>query len=310
MSDPPIASVIVPVYNDPRGLATTLSALITQNYPRDRHEILVVDNGSTDGTRAVARRFSAANHHVKVLVEAELRGSYAARNRGIRHANGSILAFIDADMTVPVDWLADAVETIRSADVDYMGCDVRLFTPDARESLVARYNRLSGFPIARYLDQRHFAPTCCLVVRRVVFEEVGLFDHRLASGGDREFGHRVYDSGRTLHFASDVCMHHPTRGTVGSLLEKAVRVGRGRLQLRRFHPDRYGHPAAALLNPMRLLPPLPWRLRARFDRWNDLTVGEKLVFFALAFLASLANTAGMIREAVVMGRAHFGPTSD
>lgn len=294
-TDAPFVSVIIPVYNDPDGLAETLESLSVQTYPSDRHEVIIVDNGSSDDTPAVAHGYCSRYDRFTLVVEASVQGSYAARNRGVRNASGSIVAFVDADVTVPADWLSRVVDAMDG--VDYLACGVRLYSSDA-ETLAAKYDRLSGFDIDRYVEDLHFAPTCCLVVDAGLFDDVGLFDSRLISSGDLEFGNRVYDSGRVLRYRPDIQMYHPTRDSVRSLLKKAVRIGRGRQQLRRFYPERYGSPLFGLLNPGTVLPPLPWNLHERFREWEALTTVEKAAFYALVTATGFARTYGGFREAI------------
>lgn len=297
-TDRPFVSVIVPVYNDPEGLEQTLDSLTVQTYPEEHHEVIVVDNGSSDDTPAVAHTFCSRHEHFTLVVESSIQGSYAARNRGIRNASGSILAFVDADVTVPADWLvrvADAME-----GVDYLACGVQLYTPGS-ENVAAKYDSSSGFRIGRYINDLHFAPTCCLVVQASVFDDVGLFDSRLVSSGDLEFGNRVYESGRTLQYRPDIRMYHPTRNSVRSIIRKAVRIGRGRQQLRRYYPERYGSPLLGLINPGTLLPPLPWRVHERFRDWGSLSATEKVSFYTLVTLAGVARTYGGLREALAAG---------
>lgn len=291
-------SVIVPVYNDPDGLETTLDSLLAQSYPKAAHEILVVDNDSTDRTSDLATRYSSEHDHVETLVEDEIQSSYAARNTGIENATGSIVAFIDADMTVQRTWLANVAEEMAGIDEDYMACNVELYSPGSSESLPAKFNRLSGFPIRQYVEQRHFAPTCCLVVRRSVFQDVGLFDDQLVSSGDREFGHRVYESGREIHFAPHITMYHPTRTSIGALVSKAIRIGRGTYQLSERYPDRYGSRWRLLTNPVMYLPPVPWLLDEAIAEWESLPVGQRIEFYLLAAVASYSRAYGAVREAV------------
>lgn len=290
-------SVIVPVYNDPEGLETTIESLLAQTYPRADHEVVIVDNDSTDSTYAVATAYSDEHDHVTTVVESDIQSSYAARNTGIDHASGSVLAFVDADMSVPADWLADVVDELATSGAAYMGCDVELYSPGDRESLPEKYNRLSGFPIRQYVEQQHFAPTCCLVVRRSVIEDVGRFDEGLVSGGDREFGNRVHDAGYDLHFASDITMYHPSRSSVRSLATKAIRIGRGSCQLRKRHPERYGTVRTVLLNPVTYLPPIPWLLDDAFDEWHSLSIRERLSLYLLATIATYSRTYGKLSEA-------------
>lgn len=83
LSGPPRVSVVVPVFNDAERLQQTLEALRTQTYPDERHEVIVVDNGSTDGSSEVARAFD----EVTLLYELDhLSSPYSARNRGIEAA--------------------------------------------------------------------------------------------------------------------------------------------------------------------------------------------------------------------------------
>src|SRR5262249_54253358 len=89
----PAVTVIVPVLNGARTIAGTLDSIATQDYPRSQVEAIVVDNGSTDGSRDLVAR-----HALPVrLLFASRRGSAAARNVGIRHASHELLAFTDAD---------------------------------------------------------------------------------------------------------------------------------------------------------------------------------------------------------------------
>ncbi|MFQ5576479.1 MAG: glycosyltransferase, partial [Anaerolineae bacterium] len=93
-------SVIVPAYNAAPTLVACLQALNTQTVPRDAYEIIVVDDGSTDDTAAVARRRGA-----RVVTQANA-GPAAARNRGVKLAAGDPLLFTDADCIPAPDWIA------------------------------------------------------------------------------------------------------------------------------------------------------------------------------------------------------------
>lgn len=290
-SDPPLVSVIVPVYNDPEGIEMTLSSLGEQTYPDRAHEILVVDNGSTDRTRDVVRSFADRDPTVRLVVEDERQGSYAARNRGIESSTGSILAFVDADMTVEPTWLDRVSEAMDGTDCDYVGCDVEIYTESGVEAPVSTYNRATGFPVEGYVTNQHFAPTCCLVVRRQVFEEVGLFDARMISGGDAEFGRRVHDAEFEQCFEPTVTMYHPARSSLRSLLSKRFRVGRGLVQYSRYHSERFDSPVWR--RPGDYLPPHPLRFRRRMRRAiGPLRPWQLVLLYVVAYLDTIARTAG------------------
>ncbi|MUW14920.1 glycosyltransferase [Halorubrum sp. CBA1125] len=293
----PFVSIVVPVYNDPIGIEATIDSLRRQSAPVDRYEVIVVDNGSTDGTREVVREYREAFDGLRLLVEDEVQGSYAARNSGIDAATGPVVAFVDADMVVDPDWVEDVARRMARTDAEYLACDVRLFTA-GDEGTVAKYNRLNDLHVERFIEELSFAPTCCLVVRRTLLEDLGGFDPRLRSGGDFEFGNRVAASGRRLRYAPDIVMYHPTRTTLGALLRKARRVGRGKTQLRRYYPDRYGSPLRSALNPVAFLPPRPSFMRRSIRDWADLPVRQKCVFLAVSYLTSLAKAYGQLLELV------------
>lgn len=282
----PSMSVIVPVYNDPDGVAQTLDSVVGQTYPTEKHEVVVVDNGSTDDTRSVVRAYEREYDHVTLAVEDDVQGSYAARNTGIRASDGEVCTFIDADMTVAETWLESVAERFSGTQVEYLGCNVEITTDSEDPTLVARYNRHVGFPVRFDVERKRFAPTCCLSVRRSVFEDVGTFDARLTSGGDLEFGNRVHESGRQLHYADDVVQYHPARSSFRSLAKKAVRQGRGVGQLQRYYPERYGRPG---------IPPQP---EAPFadDGDDPISAREELVFFGLTMLFTLLRGAGYYLE--------------
>src|SRR5688572_8958532 len=111
----PFVSVIVPVLNDEARIGGCVAALLAQDYPRERYEVIVVDNGSTDRTYEVVRGYP-----VTLLSEAQIRSSFAARNKGMREAVGEIFAFTDSDCTPAPQWLAEGVRAIQ-AGADLVG---------------------------------------------------------------------------------------------------------------------------------------------------------------------------------------------
>ena len=279
-------SVIIPVYNDPEGLRTTVESLLDQT--AEDYEIVIADNGSTDETRQVANEF-AQDDRVTLVVEDEIQGSYAARNAGIETSKGNILCFIDADMWVDEDWLERVQDRMRDADIDYLGCDVEIVVTNPTP--VARYNRQHGFPIEEYIEANQFAPTCCLVTRRGVIEDVGLFDERLISSGDAEFGKRVHDAGYSQYYAPDITMYHPARETLRSFLKKYYRIARGRVQRARYYPELFemeNHP----LNPRNFLPIRPWAVYES----HDGSLREFLIVYTILTAVKITTGVGEARE--------------
>lgn len=275
-----MVSVIIPVFNEPSGLKQTLDAFIHQKFPSDAFEVIVVDNGSTDDTYAVAQAYQERYPLlVKAIKEDTLQGSYAARNKGIGMARGEIICFIDADMTVEHDYLEQVFQFFKNFKVDYLGCHVEVYSD--KNTLAAKYNQINGFRVDGDLKNNQFVPTCCLSVRRSVFDVVGTFDYRLESGGDYEFGQRVFRAGLIQKFADHIVMKHPARWKYSSLFNKSKRIARGIAQLNAYYPGLYTKDYRKYFKKKRYLPKNPLTIY-RKAKQRDVSVNW-IEIFLLSF---------------------------
>lgn len=282
-------SIIIPVYNDPKGVQVTLMSLINQKYPKNKYELLVIDNGSKDETYKVCQKFlNDFPDIVHLFKELSIRSSYAARNKGIQNAKGDLIVFIDADMTVKKDCLYK-INTAITNDIHYLCGNVIIYTKKS-PAIAEKYNQMTGFPIKEYVYKYHFAPTCCLIVSRELLDDVGPFDSNLISGGDREFGNRVFEQGIELHYSADIIFYHPARKTIEALVKKSFRVSLGMKQLGRYYPDRYSDFNNRKINFSELRPPNPWKIKEEFKySWNMLNIYEKIGFYIIFYLQRIAK---------------------
>jgi len=252
-------SVVIPVYRDAPGLADTLDSLDRQTLRPTEYEIIVSNDGGDPEVRALCEARGVTE--VSIVPN---RGSYFARNRGIERTAGENLAFVDADIIVPEDWLEVGREALRKAE--YVGGPVKVDEAGATTP-AQRYEASTGFR-GNTSELRHgFFVTANLFVKRKVFQCLGGFDERLRSGGDNEFGGRVarVDEYRQ-RFDEGLAVLHPARGYRG-LVHKAVRVAQGKQMLNRLHPDRYDYrrPGLGRLVLNVLVPPDPRKVRRSFE---------------------------------------------
>ncbi len=272
-------SIIIPVYNSAQGIEVTLRSVLCLS---EYFELIIVDNNSTDNTYVVAKEYADEHDNVTVVQETEIQSSYAARNKGIKHATGDILVFLDADQRVTDGWLEAALTCLDEQDADYLAPDIELDAGD-NPTLIGQYNKTTGFPIADFLTYHRYAPTSCLIVRRELIDDVGGFDDRLISGGDLEFGNRVDDAGYKLGFCPDAKIIHPTRNTFRELSKRNIRIGRGHCQLQHYYPKRYGRVG---------IPPRPSDIRSKqYDNSQS-----QLVFTLLTFIMTAIRGLGYYRE--------------
>jgi glycosyltransferase involved in cell wall biosynthesis len=234
MNDDPVISIIIPVWNSPGLLRRCLDALGAQTLSRDMFEIIVVDNGSTDDTSDVARSFPGV-----ILLHEPRPGSYAARNRGLQQARGVYVAFTDADCLPAPDWLEKGLAAAgQHPDAGVLAGRIELFEEGETEGpAFCDYERLFSFPQAH--AARGNCATANWISRRTVFEELGGFDERLKSGGDRQMALRIRDAGLPLMHVPDMLVLHPVRASRGSLVSKRRRLSGGRW-------ERTGAPARLL----------------------------------------------------------------
>jgi glycosyltransferase involved in cell wall biosynthesis len=219
-------SVIIPVGRDAAGLAVTLESIKKQQWDTSKVEVIVCNDGGGLEISDVIEQFECTEAKL-----ATNRGSYAARNAGLKIARGRVLAFLDADETVTKDWLESGIAALEGAD--YVGGRILVPTgPDS--SFWERVDAAFAFPVASYLRNWLYAPTANLFVKRRVFEEIGGFDEALKSGGDREFGMRVASHNLVQRYCEQAAVFHPARD-FREQLRKIRRTSRGNATLEILH---------------------------------------------------------------------------
>lgn len=224
----PFASVIVPVYNDLDRLVICLGSLENQIYPRDSYEVIVVDNGSDIDIEAVTSEF----HHVRNIAELTP-GSFAARNAGIAIAKGDVFAFTDSDCIPASDWLKNGVESL-GLGIGLVGGKVDIFVEDpAHLTAVDLHEIICGFPQERFIKKYKWSVSANLFTTRKVLQKVGVFNPVLKSGGDKEWGQRVFESGYRQVYSADARVQHPSRRTLAALLKQGIRTTGGHFQQER-----------------------------------------------------------------------------
>ncbi len=200
-------SVVVPVRDGESTLGECLDAILATDYPSERREILVIDNGSTDASASLIR-----SRPVRYLPEPRP-GVSNARNRGIAESAGEILAFVDADCFVEPQWLTEIARMFEDPEVGCVAGDLQHMPPrTAAERQVVRM--LGDWQRFAFTSKPSYAITANAAYRREVLQRIGGFDPHMTRAQDVELGLRFHErSGRRLAYAERATARHRNRST-------------------------------------------------------------------------------------------------
>jgi len=227
----PYTSVIVPVFNDSR-VKIALESLIQQTYPRNRYEIIVADNGSTNSVPELVEYYCTKYPNlVQIVYEKEVQSSYAARNKALEFAKGSYIAFTDSDCIPADDWIEKGVNALLDNHVSCGGGKIDFFFKSDRPNVYEYLDATRKLGQESYIQTAGFAATANFFIRNTLFEQYGKFRHDLISGGDYEFGRRLTQTGEAMIFIPDAAVKHPARSTLRQILHKTKRVANGQKEL-------------------------------------------------------------------------------
>ncbi|RLJ02896.1 MAG: hypothetical protein DRP11_02360 [Candidatus Aenigmatarchaeota archaeon] len=190
----PSVSVIVPAYNEEDVLAGTVESLLNLDYPKDKLEIIVVDDGSTDRTLEVARRFEP---EVKVIEKGENRGKAHSLNMGIKIARGELIACLDADSFVEPDSLKKMVGFFEDKNVGCVTPALKVKNPRNLLSKIQYSEYLLNIFLRRvlaFMDAVPVAPGPFSIYRKSVLEEIGGFDENNLTE-DMEIALKMHNAG-------------------------------------------------------------------------------------------------------------------
>ena len=222
-------TIVTPVLDDVEGLAAMTAAVGAV------HPMIVVDDGSRD-----AGAIAAAAPQATIARNEVATGPGAARNRGWRAATSDLIAFLDADVVPPPDWLDPLLAHFDDATVAAVA--PRVAAP-AGTSVLGRYEQTQspldlGPELGRVQPRTRLAyvPTAALVVRRSALEELDGFDETMLVGEDVDFIWRLHEAGHGVRYEPRSVVHHRPRATWRAIVEQRMAYGSAAAQLDEKHP--------------------------------------------------------------------------
>lgn len=235
----PLFSIVIPTYNRPGPLATCLDAIARLDYPRDRFEVLVVDDGGRASPAAVVDEFRS--RIAVALIRQEHGGPAKARNTGARRAAGDVLVFIDDDCLVAPDLLRRLASHHAAApDVGIGGHTVNALKHNVYSTATQQLiDYLYGYFNTADTGPRFFCANN-LALPAEMFRRVGGFDEAMTTGEDREICERWRSHGYGLRYCPDVRIGHAHALTLTSFCRQHFNYGRGSFRFHRAGAGRQG----------------------------------------------------------------------
>lgn len=243
-------TVVVSAFNEKAGIKDCVQSLWCQCRPPE--SIIVVDDGSTDGTARVLADLAAVpgRPELQILTMPRNRGVPAARNLGVAHSSDELIAFLDADARAPDTWLSELIAPFADPAVAVVGGPDQAPPDDSEFSRAVDYSLGSWIGSGRLRQSNPFAPLapggCNLAVRRASFVAAGGFDERLdRRGEEKEFLQRLRRAGRRIEFSPKAKIWHHRRLDLRQFWRQNYLSGRARVDILRLAPDALALPHLA-----------------------------------------------------------------
>jgi MoaA/NifB/PqqE/SkfB family radical SAM enzyme/GT2 family glycosyltransferase len=231
-------SVVVPTYNRIRGLINCLDSLFTQDYPKDRYEIIVVDDSGNGEAKRVLDELKRTHPNLNYIIQHH-KGPASARNIGVKASLGEIIGFVDDDCAVSKDWLRLMVES-HTQNPAILAVGGLTLTPTQKTPvLVSQF--LSTCSIETYLNGKQeviFFPTCNVSLKMRIFDKYKFNEtFPLPGGEDLEFFWRLFKEGHRFIWNKEIRVVHYRDDTTAGFFKQAYIYGRGNLLVQQLHKD-------------------------------------------------------------------------
>jgi len=276
-------SVIVPFYNAGRYIESCINALLSQNYPADCYEIIMVDNNSTDKSADIVK-----SHPRITLLSERKQGAYAARNRGVAQAKARVIAFTDPDCIPSTDWLANIQKALLCPDVGIVLGSKQFASDSQGLSMLAAYENEKAFYVfSSHIREIYYGYTNNMAVRRSLFDELGPF-LEINRGADVIFVRRAVDRYicDIVRYSPDICVRHLEITSIWKWYWKLFTYGKS---YRNYHEIENSKPLSTAER---------FQLFKRTIWTNSYSLPESVLLFSFLFIGGVSYELGRWRVAL------------
>lgn len=231
-------SIVVPTYNRPEGLKNCLDSLFAQDYPKEKYEIIVVDDSINGTARGMLDELKRAHSNLSYVIQYH-KGPASARNLGAKTSLGEIIGFVDDDCTVSKDWVRLMLKShAQNPRITAVG-GLTLTATQKTPVLISQF--LSTCSIETYFNGKQevvFFPTCNVSLKKRAFDTYKFNEtFPLPGGEDLEFFWRLFKDGHRFIWAKDIKVVHCRKDATVDFFRQAYSYGRGNLLVQHFHKD-------------------------------------------------------------------------
>lgn len=282
--DLPFVSILMPVRNEAAFIGTSLGAVLAQDYPHDRLEVLVADGMSSDATRDTIVGVAACVPEIPVKVLDNPRGIVAVGlNEALRHAKGKVLVRVDGHTVIAADYVRECVEALESGATNVGGRMVAAGEGTFGRAVALATSSRFGVGGARfhYSMEEEWVDTVYMGCwQRETFERIGGFDEELIRNQDDEFNYRLRARGGRILLSPRIRSRYLNRSTVRSLWLQYFQYGYWKVRVLQKHPRQMRRRQFA---PPLLVAALLFGLASSpFSAWGWRWLGAVAVSYVLA----------------------------
>ena len=218
-------SIIVPAYNAQSTISECIQSLLDQDYPKDKYEIIIIDNNSKDETENIIKKFPG----VIYLLEDNVQSAGYARNTGIKNASHDILAFTDSDCIAEKNWLKEGIKYFKDETIGGIGGKIKVYNP---QTYIEHYQERTDAIFHAVSREAHEAKIARLATanaffRKDIFDKVGLFDSAYGCEDTDLCWKMLRKTNYSLAYNPDAVVYHKHRSSLKELWTQFSKYGYG-----------------------------------------------------------------------------------
>lgn len=230
MENIPFVSIIIPMRNERVYIGDCISSLITQDYPKYKYEVIVVDGGSNDNSKELVRGYEKSGISIKIL-ENPKQITSSGLNIGIKNAQGDIIIILSAHSTVNSNFVAKNIEYLQKTEASCVGGVMLTIGVTSFIGKAISLAMSSPFGVGNsmfrigvkeptYVDTVPFG-----AYRKEVFSKIGLFDEELVRNQDDEFNMRLIKNGGKILLVPEIVSYYYARDSLSKLWGQHFQYG-------------------------------------------------------------------------------------